>query len=299
MARRASSTTKTPEEIEVTVDTVDVPVETPEDDTPAEVDLTEFEAAVATAVDGRDTTTGTVPPALLDVVTTAYRTLDGVGPKSKAKKFVSDNMVSAMSESLDLARAYLECQNSLTSDKGKGPGKPRTERKPFDPTQSYVTKLAVLRVASAVLQGNKPEGLSEDVDSLLEKEIDRVMTAVNTFLSTSEDLRGEPENDVSTVLRYMKISKPRQGASGEAGPRYSGPRRDLGSHIIQALTAAGKGEFVTIGDIRKFHSDQYEGNAASAGAINARLFPNSGVTSLAGQGVVAVEQGGKKGAYIQ
>ena len=71
------------------------------------------------------------------------------------------------------------------------------------------------------------------------------------------------------------------GRSG--GSTYTGERRDIGQHIVEAFADVESGTFLTVAEIRKHDSSQYTSeNPASAGAISARLFPKSGKCTVEG-----------------
>lgn len=306
MARKPSTNSQTPTtEAEVTsteestvTTTTEAPVEAVATEAPAaaevEIDLSDFNTALAAAVSGADESTGDVPEALIEPVVLAYRRLDGVKAKNAAKRQVDEAMKSAMDDSnIPVARANLQVSKKLTAGPTSS-GQPRAERTPVDPTESFVELAAGLSLASQLVQGLVPEGVSEDwtekVQSTLTDagaQAQAYLAWVNTETPEGEDAPAEPEVPafvkaaVKLALgKSAKVGSTRKASTG--GSTYEGERRDVGKHITEAFESVESGTFLTIAEIRKHESAEYGKDAPSAGAISARLFPKSGKVSVEG-----------------
>lgn len=285
MARRNPSNTKpdstesvsteAPEETAVSTTATEAPASTEE--TP--IDLTGFEAAANAAVAEADTSTGTIPPAEIDKVVTEYRVLDGVKAKNKAKAFLNEGMKSAMNESdIVKARSFLQLTESMTAGSTA-----KAEKAPADPTEAFVQRSATLQLANSLLVPG--EGVADDHASRTEALVSESQAAAEQYLAylqdESEDKGEEPE--VSAVVRNavkLALGKAAKAGSSRTGGGYTGERRDIGKHIVEAFADHPVGTFLTIAEIRKFVSDEYGQSLPSAGAISARLFPQSGKCTI-------------------
>lgn len=271
-----TTATEVPAQAEATSDTSTTEkAETPK----KEIDLTEFEAAVEGAVAQRDESTGDLSVEALAPAVAAYRALDGIAAKNKAKHLLTDKMRDAMSSlDIQLARSYMVVQDNLSA------GTPaKAERQPADPTEAFVQRQVGLDLARALLQ--KPEGISEDADARAEKLYGEVFPQAEQYLawSVSEDENKGDEPDVpSFVKAAVKLAQGKSAKVGgsRTGGGSTGERHDIGEHIKQAFENVASGTFLTIAEIRNAKSTEYGDNPPSAGAISARLFPQSGNCSL-------------------
>lgn len=309
MARRSPrNTAEAP--AEASTETQEAPVSTTEETapaaeaTPAEtpIDLTDFTAAVEAAVEEADTTTGTVPEASIAKVSAEYRKLEGLKAKNAAKKLVADGMKDAMNgDSLPRARSYMNLQEkALVAASGGGGG---STRQPADPTEAFVQRVATLNLASTIAQSNVPDGIAENwgerVGTLV-TESTEAATSYLQWLTGDEDSRGE-EPEVSQVVKNAaKLAQGKAakagGRAGGAGTPFTGERRDIAKHIVEAFENEPEGKFLRVSEIRKFRSNEYGDNLPSAGAISIRLFPNKGESSMTKLGIKPDTQDGKKGA---
>lgn len=297
------STTTTEES---TVSTTAPEAEAPEapatTEAPAETapDLTAFNAALASAVEEADSTTGDVALAPMGKVTDAYRALDAKG-KAAARKVVTDAMKAAMDEmNIVVAKAYLLIErNALTAASA---GKGKTEKVPTDPTEAFVQLTAGLRLALNLAAANVPEGVAEDwaekAKALVEANTEGAQAYLAWVRNEAED-KGEAPETPGWVVGAAKLSTGKSGKVGAAAraastARGDGERHDIGKHIAEAFEGVESGTFLTIAEIRKHESSEYGSNPPSAGAISARLFPKSGKVSV--EGITPTTQGGKKGA---
>jgi hypothetical protein len=271
----------------------------------APVDLSAFEAAVSAAVDEADVTTGEVPEASISSVTAEYRKLDGLKAKNAAKKLVADGMKEAMNDnSLPKARAYLSLQEKALVAAGGSTGGGTARREPADPTEAFVQRIATLNLASAAAQANVPDGVAEDwgtrVGNLVTESTEAVSGYIKWLTSDDEDRGEEPE--VSVVVKAAaKLSLGKSAKAGGAritssGTPYTGERRDIAKHIVEAFGDQEVGTFMRVSEIRKFHSSEYGDDLPSAGAISVRLFPKSGDSTMPKLGIQPDVRDGKKGA---
>lgn len=262
------------EEAPVSTDTSTAPEA--EAKTEAPIDLGAFNSAVESAVADADTSTGDIPPASLDAVVQQYRALDGTKAKNAAKKALNDGMKNAMNESdIVKAKAYLTLTESMTAGSGGG----KAERQPADPTEAFVQRVATLELAQSLTSPG--EGVAEDWRDRANELVSQSSEAAASYLAwlqdESEDKGDEPE--VSSVVRNAvklalgKSAKAGGRASSSGGGTFTGERRDIGKHILQAFADQPVGTFLTVAEIRKFVSDEYGTDSPSAGAISARLFP--------------------------
>jgi len=314
MARRSTTkkteaepSTKATEEASMTSTTTEAPTsentEATESDAREEtpIDLSAFETAVAAAVAEADKSTGTVPEAEVAKVVTEYRNLaGGVKAKNAAKKFLNEGMKSAMNEAdIVKARAFLELSESMTA----GSSGTSTPRQPADPTEAFVQADATLRLAQTL--HTPGEGVAEDWTERVEKLVSESQSAAEQYLAwvkdTSDDKGDEPE--VTSVVKNavkLALGKPaKAGSVRAAAGGYTGERRDIGKHILEAFAEKEEGDFLSVAEIRNFHSSEYGDNLPSAGAISARLFPGGDASkcTLVAQGVQPdTNEKGNKGA---
>jgi hypothetical protein len=308
----------------VTTATTEAPVETPtENDQPAEqptdapaegdapsekkeeapVDLTAFEAAVEAAADEADETTGTVPEADIAKVTEAYRALDGLKAKNKAKALVNDKLSDAMnSGKLERARSYFNIgEQALVA----AAGGTKREATPTDPTEAFVQRVASLSLAYGLAVSNQPEGVAADAmdraNSLTESNREAA-SAYAAWLSQSEEDRGDEPEAPAFVKAAVKLAQGKPARAGSArsggGSTFDGPRRDIGKHILEVFADKPVGTFLKVAEIRSTDTSEYKAGEASAGAISARLFPEGDGTksSMNKFGIKPDTQDGRKGA---
>lgn len=274
-AEAATSTTDAPEEATVSTTTEEV---TPEVEVKEEVafDLTDFNAAVEAAVTDKDDSTGDIPLALIEAVTAQYRALDGVKAKNQAKKVVNEAMTESMNE-MDIvtARAYLQLSEHLTAGAGAHKG---GERTPTDPTEAFVQRLATLRLAQSLAETIVPEGVAEDWEARTEAFVGENGDTAEAYLayltSTDEDaVEPEASSVVKNAAKLAMGKAAKAGSRSSGGSTFTGERRDIGKHIMEAFADQPVGTFLTVAEIRKFKSEEYGDNPPSAGAISARLYP--------------------------
>lgn len=310
-ATTVEATTETPavEATEAPVEATETeateaPVEATETEAKPEVviDLTGFEAAVATALETKDETTGDIAEADLANVVLEYRKLDGQKAKNKARKFTNDGMKEAMEASdIPTARALMKLGENLTAGPvAKAAGGAAATREPVNPTEAYIERIAGLRLALNLVQANVPEGIDEDWVEKSKAKVAEGDAAAEAYKAAVEaDAEELPETDAWVVAavkladgKSAKIGGRTRAASGQG---FDGPRRSIKTHVTEAFAEVESGTFLSIAEIRKFKSAEYGDDAPSAGAISAALFPKSGKPAGI-EGVEASEQGNKKGA---
>lgn len=299
----ATDTTK-----ENTVSTTASVVETPAEAAPASTetpvveapDLTAFQAALDSAIEERDTTTGDIALAPLGKVADAYRALEGKG-KRAASKIVAEAMKAAMDGmTISLARAYLQVERNALVAASAAKGK--AERVPTDPTEAFVQTTAGLRLAFTLATANVPEGVSEDwadkAKAAVAEATESATAYINWLRSDAED-KGDAPEVAGWITGAAKLALGKSGKVGAAAraastARGDGVRHDIAKHILEAFEGVAAGTFLTIAEIRNHESSEYGTNPPSAGAISARLFPKSGKVSV--EGIGSTTQDGKKGA---
>lgn len=293
MARRnAGSTTDAPE-AEVTADEATVPAQaeaevtpTPEGEptpepTATPVDLTDFEAAVVSAVEARDTSTGDVPVEQVAPVQSAYRALDGLKAKNAAKAHIAEAMKTAMN-ALDItsARAYMVLTESLSS----AGSSPKADKAPADPKVAFTERYQSLLLALEVVGREVPEGLTLDEITVTDEQRSQVEALIAHAANEAEDKGDAPES--SPVVRSaLKLASGKATGGRKAGVGTGsggGVRRDIAAHIQSAFSTVEVGTFLTVAEIRTHQSEEYGTESPSAGAISARLFPASGKSTVAG-----------------
>jgi hypothetical protein len=192
---------------------------------------------------------------------------------------LTDKMRDAMnSMDISLARSYMVLQDNLSAG-----SVPKTERAPADPTEAHIQRVVGLDLARALLV--RPEGVSDDADSRAEKLYSEVYPQAESYLTWAAD-ESETKGDEPEVPAFVKnavklaLGKAAKVGGSRAGGTSTGERHDIGEHIRQAFEGQATGTFLTVAEIRNFKSSEYGDNPPSAGAISARLFPQSGKCTL-------------------
>lgn len=248
------------------------------------IDLTSFEAAVSTSVTSRDGSTGDLTDEAVGPVQAAYRELDGQKARNAAKNRMTDLMRDAMnSNDIALAKAYMKLSDNLTA--AKSSGEPKA---PADPTEAFVQRATILSLAQSLVAGSVPEGVDlEQANVQVEKAVGESEASAQAYLAwsvnTDENKGDEPEAS-AVVKAAVKLAQGKAARVGGSGTRaaFTGERRDIGKHISNAFSAVESGTFLTVAQIRSAKSDEYGDTPPSAGAISARLFPQSGNCTVEG-----------------
>lgn len=306
MARRNTRTAESPDSTDTTTKEAPVSESTTEAAAPAAetkpkaapVDLSNFTAAVTSAVGNADTSTGTVPEADLSEVTTQYRALEGIKAKNEAKAHVNEQMKNAMnSDDLATARAYLSISENALVAAAAG-AKSST---PADPTENYCQRVATLTLAYQLAVANVPEGVGEGWEAKSNELVEASRADANSLLEWNNkdpESRGEEPEASAVVRNSVKLATGKAAKAGvsRGGGTFTGERRDIGAHIMNAFEGKSEGDFLTIAEVRNTRSDEYGDTPPSAGAISARLFPKSGTSTMEKVGIKGDTQDGKKGA---
>jgi len=295
-------TEASPEAVEATVQATEEEVaETPSEKPAKEVDLTVFNEAVTSAVENRDGATGEVAPVFIEPVQKAYRDLDGLKAKNKAKAAINEEMKKAMN-ALDIAtaRAYLALTDALASTTSSGP---KADRVPADPTEAFVQRVTGLRLALQLASDAVPEGVTDGWQDKARALFDESLPAAQSYAAwvgnTAEDKGDEPEASgvVKAAVKLSQGKAARVGKSGGGGgSTFTGERRDIAKHIQQVFADKAPGEFLTVAEIKNARSDEYGDNPPSAGAISIRLFPKAGGKCTVEGITPETNDKGKKGA---
>lgn len=302
MARRSTSTAVA--EPEVTEEVTEAPAEattegTGTNEAPAEaeapIDLSGFQAAANEAVAQADESTGELPEAAVAPVNEAYRALDGLKAKNAARAWLEDQMKVALitEKNAQKARSYIDLKEKLSAG-----SKAASTKTPSDPTEAYVQQVAALMLGLQILQDTVPEGVSEDWGTKVSELLESSASEVESFKSYVEaDDESATAPEVSPVVR-----KAFNLAKGKVSSRVSTPRdpnlptRNILNHIKEAFADQPVGSFLTVGEISKFHSNEYGDDRPSPGAISARLFPK-GKPALEFDGIQgSAEEGKPRGA---
>lgn len=259
------------------------------------IDLSAFEAAVAAGVAEMDASTGTVPDGLLSEITKEYRQLDGAKAKNAAKKKVNQLMRDSMAaKDLDTARAYL----NISEDALVAGGGSSAPKEPADPTEAFVQRKVTLDLARSLV--TVPEGVAEDHEERSTKLYNESYDAAQSYLAWvtgDEETRGDEPEVSAFVKNAVKLSlgKAAKAGSARSGSSFTGERGDIGKHILNAFADKEPGTFMTVAEIRATKSTGagYDDRLPSAGAISARLFPESGKFTLEGVQPGTNEKGNK------
>lgn len=286
-----------PEVTEAQADTEDATAQAEaEAEAKAEASLELFQHAALAALEEADTTTGTVPDAFLEPVKSAYRAIQGGAKiKNRAKTFVADSMRDVLGAG-DLSQMFKAVAwNSIQEAIAQAPAKSAAAAKPaVSPNKLHADKVQALRLALDFIENTDlPEGVSEEWD----QEIDAadnlaVVEEYAAWVKSEDENKADNEPEVSAVVKQavkLALSKgPKKAGARATGHIHTGPKRDVGVHIINAFDQVESGTFLTVSEIRNTPSEEYGSDAPSAGAINQRLRPPSGKpTTIPG---VSVEQ---------
>lgn len=257
----------------------------------APVDLTAFQEAVNTAVQGKNEADGHLTEEQITPVNEAYRALDGLKAKNQARTWVDDQVRLAIGTEKDLHRAValVDVKDGLTAAGGA-----KADRPPADPMEAFVQSLAAHRIAVGLIESNVPEGVdfnaaSERVEVLTNEVAEQVDAYVAWVADESEDKGDAP--DVNPVVRQaVKLSAGK--ASGGTRTASGGPRRSVKIHLSQVFADKEPGAFMTVNEIAKAASTEYGTDRPSSGAVSASLFkPKKDGTFDIPEGIEAVEKG--------
>jgi hypothetical protein len=268
---------------------------TPAQSTPAVVDTSSFDAALATALDEMDKSTGTLAEGQIAPVIKAYQELDGAKAKAAVRASIERGVQEALSpESGDIpkARALNTIRGAITSAKGGG-GKAAAT--PQDPTEAFVEQVVAIQLAYSHVTQNVPEGVADDWNDRATKLASETVGDVDKLAKYNGE--GEAPEVSALAKRALKLAtgKVKSGGGGTRAP-FTGTRRDIGKHIIEAFADKNSGDFLTVAQIVSHHSSEYGTESPSPGAVSARLFPKSGKCTLEGVVPVDAQDGQPKGA---
>lgn len=286
-----NSTEAPTEEITVTENTTEAeaPVESTEE---APIDLAPFQSVIELVVASRDEATGVLAEESLASVKTAYNDLDGVKAKNAGKKWAQEQMLTAV-QALDgpLARAYSMVSESLVATSGSK----STSSAPVDPTTAFVQRVASLRLAQGIVEGNVPEKVSGEWSNQADSKVAELAEQVANYKTwlDAEVPDGETKPDAPEVSPIVRSAFKLATGKASGGGRQSGgsgPRGDIAKHIIEAFSAEESGKTLKVSEVANFKSSEYPTGNASQGAISARLFPSGGGTCTI-EGVVPIEKG--------
>jgi len=265
----------------------------------APIDTSAFDEALKVGLAEMDQSTGTLAEAQLAPIVKAYQNLDGAKAKASVRAGIEQGVKDALSpESGDIprARALNTIRGEITKSKGS---KPSGDKTPSDPTEAFVQNVVALQLAYGYVTQNVPEGVSEDWQVKASELAQKTVTEVDALAKYSGE--GEAPEVSALAHRALKLStgKVRGGGGGGGGGArvpFTGTRRDIGKHIVNAFAEKAAGDFLTVAQIVAHKSDEYGNEAPSPGAVSARLFPRSGKCTLEGVEPVDATDGQPKGA---
>lgn len=264
---------------------------------PAEIDLTDFHAAVETALGNVDTATGTVPGESTEAVKKAYRDLDGAKAKNAAKRSLNDKLRDVVSSGdIVKAQGVMDLVDAV-ANAGSAP-KAAVEKAPADPKEAFVQRLALHNLAYNLVVADAPDGVEyEEASAEAQAKVGELTEQAEGYMAwtkADEESRGdEPEVNplVKKAVRLAlgKVSGTRVG--GGTSTPHEGPRGNVARHIQLAFKGQPVGTEMKVAEIVKVKTSEYPDRAPSAGAVNARLKSNNPI-----EGVEAVQVDGKAGA---
>ena len=264
-------------------ETVEAPeVEVVETEAPEVViDLTDFRAATATALQNADPSTGTVTEADEAAVRTAYQALPGVKGKNAAKSHLTELLNGAIDElNVVLAKAV-----QILLEKSAVAGKSTPTKAAVDPTEGFVAHLATLTLALYLASNTAPEGV--DLEAAKAKATEQ---ANESFAAAVEVSQGE--GDLATGSPLINAAVKLATTKVRGGRRVSGsPQKSIARHLEEFFADKPVGFAAKVSEIRSFKSAEYGDEKPSSGAISNRIKPKSGNASTV-EGVTGEERDG-------
>ena len=251
-----------------------------------EFDLTAFDAAVKAALETVDPATGHTADEAAEAVRKAYRDLDGVKAKNAAKKSLNEMLRDIVSGG-DIVKAQgVMHLVDVVANAGSAP-KAQAERKPADPREAYIERLALHHLAYNLVSADLPDGVNEEEakGAAQDKVNDLTDQADKLFAWTQadEDTRGD-EPEVSPLVKKavrLALGKVSAGrTSGGTSTPHDGPRGNTARHIQLVFKDHPVGTFMKVAEIAKLNSEEYPDRKVSAGAINARLKSNNPIPGI-------------------
>jgi hypothetical protein len=298
----AKKATAKPKEDTVTATATDAPAETTSapaqntEATEAVVDTKAFDEAIQKAIAEMDPTTGTLSTEQMHNVLAAYQSLDGAKPKAAARAWIENGVKEALegdTPNVPLARALNAVRGEITKAKGSSSKEPKA---PADPTTNFVEQVVALQLAYSHVTQNVPDGVAEDWNDRAQKLAGETMQDVQKLAQYTGE--GEEPQVSALARRALKLAqgKVSKGSSGGTRTPFTGTRRDIGKHILEAFADKNPGDFLTVAQIVSHNSAEYGDEHPSPGAVSARLFPKSGKCTLEGVEPVDAADGQPKGA---
>lgn len=247
-----------------------------------EIDLTDFVTAADAAIAEADSATGDLSEAAIQSVKVTYQALPGIKGKNRGKNHLTELLKQHM-EGLDIVKARAVM---LLQEKAAVSATPQStyKRKTVDPNEAYADHLTILTLALWLATQNAPEDVNLEKANAVATERANAAFATATEVFNSD----EPATADRVISRAVKTATVRR----TRGP--GGKRRNLNTHFSEALENVESGAWVSAGDIRKFESSEYGTDFPSAGAIQNRLEPKDGETSIPGVRVERRSHGEKE-----
>jgi hypothetical protein len=279
-----------------------------------EAAITAFMTKAAEVAETRDRATGEITEEQKGIIKTAYGELPTTQSRTRARNGLDDAMKKALSEHLDAAqaRAYMILGQAVKATSGRSDTVART---PVDPTEAFVARVTAMHLAPNLVE--VPDGIEDnwvkkvqDKSKSLASEVKAYKAWLGehaTWEATPEDQRGDepaaPEVSDIVVnahrLARGRVAGTRKAKADGAGTArvssYTGPRRNVKTHIANAFADKAPGTFMKVSEIAGTPSEEYGDDKPSSGAVSAALFPSNGKVPQI-DGVEPAEQNGIKGA---
>lgn len=254
--------------------------------------LASFKEAVGVVLkhEGRDPDLGTLPEVAHPEIIAAYAALPKAKGKAAGKAFLQEAMQTAMvAGEFANARSYMELNNLVKEAKATKSTETIAKVK-VDPTEEFVNRIAALMLAPSLVPvpSDVKEGWDTQATELAETLGEQVVAYkewAEAEVAEGAERPDAPEVHEVVVTAYRlaqgrAVTKARRASSGGTPstprPVGSGHRGDMAQHIREAFATVAVGDFLSIAEIGKVTTSQYNGDkpAPSQGAISARIFPD-------------------------
>jgi hypothetical protein len=254
--------------------------------TPAEIDLTAFNEAIASVIwpqgndddkeiqaseSANEAAGGEPDDEGKAAVLEAYTGLEGAASKREARNVLQ----SITTQNMDADLFFTAKKSMLLADhivKAKAAKTPAAPKAPVNPTEGFIDHLASLNLAFQFAASQTPENVDADWQTKYQAKVDEISPAFLQVVATEDRTTENPIFAASLKLGARKVTKAR--VSGSSSPRegvYSGPPRSILKHITEAFAGQPSGTFLKINEISKFESSEYGSDHPSPGAISGRI----------------------------
>lgn len=257
----------------------------------AEKNMDEFKAAVNNALADRDVSTGVIPESHTPGIQAAFRNLGPAKFRKAGHEFLVEKLHDAVnSADIQLGMAVMKVTEVVNATTPAP--RPTADRKPVDPAEAFIEKLAALNLAYVVVQADVPEGVATEGDgnvydktsAMVEAELASAHSYYAWVKSTDENKGDEPEAS-PVVKRAIKVAQGRAatvGTKASSKPRTPSdrPNRNVRTHINQVFAEYASGTVLRVSEISNAKTEEYPDGSCSPGAISAALKSNRGVEGV-------------------